>query len=188
MALIGLGEYCRRIIHYIFAKKIKAEGRMIDALWETAGSGMDTARDNIVAGARMMHPAWSEGAYADRHADSLGHLQRLPGEADVDFQTRIGAAFDFWRSAGTTPFFLSYGPLLNCPVTVARHPTRAFSRLITLFGIPTDQMRLFLDFYKFRSAHHIFEYQLDPGIRYKRLTGSWNLDGLSRINIIEASS
>lgn len=187
MALIGLGEYLKRVIHYIFAKKPN-DDRTIDRLWETSGAGMDAARTQITRGADMMHPGRADGEYLDRHADALGGLSRLPGETHHALAARLGGAFDFWRMAGTTPFFENYGPLLNCPITVARHPSRAFVRVLTLGGVPTDQQRLFADLHKFRPAHYIFNYELGPGLEWRRFDTGWRFDAGVRFDtIVEAA-
>jgi hypothetical protein len=183
MALIGLGEYLKRVIHYIFAKK-PTNDRTIDRLWETAGTGLDEARTNIVRGADQMHPGRASGAYLDRHAANLGGLSRLPGESDAALAARLGGGFDFWRAVGATAFFECYGPLLACPIGVARHPSRPFCRLLTLGGVPTDEQRLYADLHKFRPAHYIFNYLLGPGLEWRRFDTGWTFDGAARFNTI----
>jgi len=183
MALIGLGEYLKHIVHYIFTKKPNDE-RTIDRLWDTAGVAMDDARANVVCGANMMHPGLAEGEYLDRHAAGLGSLSRIPTETDAAMAARLGGAFAFWRQVGTTQFFADYGALLNCPIDVARHPTRPFVRILTLGGVPTDQQRLFSDVHKFRPAHYIFNYILGPGLIWRRFDTGWVFDNAVRFNTV----
>jgi len=77
MALLSMAEYLMQILHNIFRKKPK-ENRTLDGLWDSAGAAMDTYRDNIVNGIKMMHPGLSEGQYLDAHGRDLGALTRIP--------------------------------------------------------------------------------------------------------------
>jgi len=145
---------------------------------------MDDARTDIVRGANMMHPGLAEGEYLDRHAAGLGGLSRIPAETDTALAARLGGAFAFWRQVGTTQFFADYGALFGCPIEVDRHPTRAFLRILTLLGVPTDQQRLFIDVHKFRPAHYIFNYILGPGLIWRRFDTGWSFDDAVRFNTV----
>jgi len=183
MALIGLGEFIRRVAHAIFKKRPK-EDRIIDGLWASFGAGQDDARDQIVAGLHMMHPGDAEGNYLDRHAADKGGLSPLPGESDGELQQRVGNAFEFWRNAGTTDFLVWYAALLDGEIEIAVHPTRPYVRIVTINTIPSDQVRFYSDMHKFRPAHQTFLYELGPGLDYRRLDATWRFDAANRFNLI----
>lgn len=182
MAVITITEYLTRILHVIFRKAPKPDGRTIDDLWPTMGAGMDTARDQIVVGAAMMHPATSEGEYVDRHALGMGRVTRLPGESDASLAGRLN--FEFWRSAGTGPFFDAHGPRMGVALAITR--IRPFVRRVTVTGVPADQMRFYGEMDKFRPAHVLFDYEPGAGTEYLRLdtpdVDTWTLDSLVRLN------
>jgi hypothetical protein len=187
MAVIGLGEYLVRVLHIVFQKAVKTGGRTIDGLWAAMGAVMDTARGEIVKGAAMMHPATAEGDYADRHAWNCAHITRLPGESDASLTARL--KFDFWRAAGTGPFFDEHGPRMGVTLTIER--TRAYVRRVTIDGLPIDQTRFYAEMNKFRPAHVLFDYELAGGYEYLRLdepdVDTWRLDSFVRLNtIVEA--
>lgn len=166
MALISLGEYLNRIVHVIFRKKIKKDGRTVDGLWATIGKILSDARDEIVKGAAMMHGVASTGAYLQAHGKDKGRMAQGVTESEVQFRNRVAAAFDFWRSVGTKDMLIEHVGRVGGSVDINPHPTRPFRCLVTILALPSDGVRFFGDLFRYKPAHKIFEYDLGPGVAY----------------------
>lgn len=166
MALIKVSDYVKRIVHIIFQMQPKEGGRTVDGLWETIGAGEDTAREEIVNGAGVMHPLGAQDQYLSAHGRDRGRMVRGIAETDEEFRIRVATPWTFWQSAGTKAMLIAQALRVGCSVDINPHPSKPYRRLVTILTLPLDGLRLFLDMFRFKPSHVIFEYELGPGLEY----------------------
>jgi len=166
--LITMADFLKRTAHFPFRKKTKPGGRWIDKLWDAIGDALTAARDMILRAAAMMHPGTSAGEYADHWGRCLCGLGRFDAESDEDYQTRLGAAGEFWAKVGTNGALTAYLAAAGWQVEVTNHPTRVSARVVTVINGPADlpAAQLVAAIYKFRPAHLTYTIELGGELNY----------------------
>ncbi len=114
--MAGLSEYLWWLLPAFLKKKRKADS-LVNKLMNVFGEELDAEKIAIVDMRRMLLIAAAGGEYLDNHGRGRD-LERIPGESDDDYRTRLISAYVVKKRGGTIPGMIEACAILGLEIEI----------------------------------------------------------------------